>query len=149
MARVEGNEGLAKEFVGGATITELAEKYDLTEMRIAVKLGSIHIAKLSDEKKAELAGVKADKKKFSQADVEAAKAEAIREAREEFEAELNAGKVSTRDTNDTGQNAKNISEAELEDIKEAAKAEARAEIEAELEAGEGGSGGGGEGEGEK
>lgn len=119
MARVEGNEGLAKEFVGGATIAELAEKYDLPEMRIAIKLGSIHIAKLSDEKKAELANVKADVKKYSKADVEAAKAKAKEEARAEFAAELDKGEVSARDTNETGEGE-----------------------------GEGGSGGG-EGEGEK
>ena len=104
MARVPGNEGLVKRFMGGETIEALAEEFKIPPMRIAIKLQSPKNADYTKEHNAALAEASIPvRKKFSKADIEAAKLKAKEEARAEYAAELEKGAASERDSTDNSE----------------------------------------------
>ena len=101
MTRVPGNEAIVERFMKGETIEALAAEFKIPPMRMAIKLQSPKHADYTKEHHAALAEAATPvRKKFSKEDVEAAKLKAKNEARAEYEAELEAGAASTRDSTD-------------------------------------------------
>jgi hypothetical protein len=101
MARIDGSQSLIEEFRDGATIDELAEKYEISAQRIAVKLSSGSGYFDQDQKDAIDRAGRPAVKPISKEQLEALKEAEAAQAREEIEEELE-GATGVRDTTDQG-----------------------------------------------